>query len=140
MRPNLIRLRRIRFGRIKKALASPRLLVGRDGEIRTHDPLHPMQVRYRAALHPDFLIGFFLKEILLIPVFLVHRNGSPFWGLQKYHLLTNLANGNWYMVLGTGFRVSGVRFQVSGFRPCTMYQGLQTSDYGLKTNISSNSS
>ena len=30
-------------------------LFGRDGEIRTHDPLHPMQVRYRAALHPDFL-------------------------------------------------------------------------------------
>ncbi len=31
------------------------LFFGRDGEIRTHDPLHPMQVRYRAALHPDFL-------------------------------------------------------------------------------------
>ncbi len=30
-----------------------RLFIGRDGEIRTHDPLHPMQVRYRAALHPD---------------------------------------------------------------------------------------
>ncbi len=29
------------------------VLIGRDGEIRTHDPLHPMQVRYRAALHPD---------------------------------------------------------------------------------------
>ena len=29
------------------------ILLGRDGEIRTHDPLHPMQVRYRAALHPD---------------------------------------------------------------------------------------
>ena len=31
------------------------LFFGRDGEIRTHDPLHPIQVRYRAALHPDFL-------------------------------------------------------------------------------------
>ncbi len=26
---------------------------GRDGVIRTHDPLHPMQVRYQAALRPD---------------------------------------------------------------------------------------
>ncbi len=31
------------------------VLIGRDGEIRTHDPLHPMQVRYRAALHPDVI-------------------------------------------------------------------------------------
>ena len=31
------------------------ILLGRDGEIRTHDPLHPMQVRYRAALHPDVI-------------------------------------------------------------------------------------
>jgi hypothetical protein len=28
-------------------------LYGRDGVIRTLDPLHPMQVRYRAALRPD---------------------------------------------------------------------------------------
>ena len=27
--------------------------IGRDGGIRTHDPLHPMQVRYQAALRPD---------------------------------------------------------------------------------------
>ena len=27
---------------------------GRDGVIRTLDPLHPMQVRYRAALRPDW--------------------------------------------------------------------------------------
>ena len=25
---------------------------GRAGEIRTHDPLHPMQVRYQTALRP----------------------------------------------------------------------------------------
>jgi hypothetical protein len=30
-------------------------LIGRDGVIRTHDPLHPMQVRYQAALRPDEL-------------------------------------------------------------------------------------
>lgn len=28
-------------------------VTGRDGVIRTHDPLHPMQVRYQAALRPD---------------------------------------------------------------------------------------
>mgnify|MGYP006921530115 CR=1 FL=1 len=32
---------------------SPRLLCGRSGGIRTRDPLHPMQVRYQAALHPE---------------------------------------------------------------------------------------
>jgi hypothetical protein len=30
--------------------------IGRDGGIRTRDPLHPMQVRYQAALRPDSLI------------------------------------------------------------------------------------
>ncbi len=29
------------------------VIFGRDGGIRTHDPLHPMQVRYQAALRPD---------------------------------------------------------------------------------------
>ena len=28
-------------------------IIGRDGVIRTLDPLHPMQVRYQAALRPD---------------------------------------------------------------------------------------
>ena len=27
--------------------------IGRDGGIRTHDPLTPSQVRYQAALHPE---------------------------------------------------------------------------------------
>ena len=31
-------------------------LTGRNGEIRTHDPLHPMQVRYQAALRPEILM------------------------------------------------------------------------------------
>ena len=30
-----------------------RQLIGRDDKIRTCDPLHPMQVRYRAALRPE---------------------------------------------------------------------------------------
>jgi len=29
------------------------LLIGRRGGIRTRDPLHPMQVRYQAALHAE---------------------------------------------------------------------------------------
>jgi hypothetical protein len=29
------------------------ILFGRDGEIRTRDPLNPIQVRYQAALRPD---------------------------------------------------------------------------------------
>ena len=28
-------------------------MFGRRGGIRTRDPLHPMQVRYQAALHAD---------------------------------------------------------------------------------------
>ena len=30
--------------------------IGRGGEIRTHDPLRPRQVRYQAALRPDMLL------------------------------------------------------------------------------------
>ena len=33
----------------------PLELLGRGGGIRTRDPLHPMQVRYQAALRPDSL-------------------------------------------------------------------------------------
>ncbi len=31
----------------------PVVMHGRGGGIRTRDPLHPMQVRYQAALHPE---------------------------------------------------------------------------------------
>ncbi len=31
---------------------------GRDDKIRTCDPLHPMQVRYQAAPHPDVVCSF----------------------------------------------------------------------------------
>lgn len=48
----------------KKAQSLPtglfRFNNGRDGVIRTLDPLHPMQVRYRAALRPDWA----LKHVL----------------------------------------------------------------------------
>ena len=30
-------------------------MLGRNGGIRTRDPLHPMQVRYQAALHSEDL-------------------------------------------------------------------------------------
>ena len=43
----------------EKGLADFHLLtlinIGRRGGIRTRDPLHPMQVRYQAALHADKL-------------------------------------------------------------------------------------
>lgn len=35
------------------AITNPLDLSGRDGGIRTRDPLHPMQVRYQAALRPE---------------------------------------------------------------------------------------
>ena len=31
--------------------------IGRGGEIRTHDPLHPKQVRSQAAIRPDRVLG-----------------------------------------------------------------------------------
>ena len=43
-------------GALKKPWLRQGFLVGRDGEIRTHDPLHPMQVRYLAALHPEMFV------------------------------------------------------------------------------------
>jgi hypothetical protein len=35
------------------AIAEALTIFGRDDKIRTCDPLHPMQVRYRAALRPE---------------------------------------------------------------------------------------
>ena len=37
--------------------------IGRDGGIRTHDPLTPSQVRYRAALHSVTTNAFILKGV-----------------------------------------------------------------------------
>ena len=37
----------------KSNLLKYKYFFGRDGVIRTLDPLHPMQVRYQAALRPD---------------------------------------------------------------------------------------
>ena len=43
-----------RLGDARWATVATRLVrFGRDGGIRTHDPLTPSQVRYQAALHPD---------------------------------------------------------------------------------------
>ena len=43
---------------VEKQKANPKIgfllvTIGRGGGIRTRDPLHPMQVRYQAALRPD---------------------------------------------------------------------------------------
>ena len=37
----------------KPAAAGSLIRIGRDGGIRTHDPLPPRQMRYQAALRPD---------------------------------------------------------------------------------------
>ena len=42
-----------RPSRTKKKARKYGLKIGRDGGIRTHDPLTPSQVRYQAALHPE---------------------------------------------------------------------------------------
>ena len=65
------------------------ILLGRDGEIRTHEPLHPMQVRYRAALHPDLMFDLAETES---PGGNAHGNGSPFKGLQRYEIYYFIAN------------------------------------------------
>ncbi len=54
-------------------------VIGRDDKIRTCDPLHPMQVRYRAALHPDV----FLFSGICDTFCRRHGIGSPVKGLQK---------------------------------------------------------
>ena len=41
--------------KVELGLALLLYAIGRGGGIRTHDPLHPMQVRYQAALRPDKL-------------------------------------------------------------------------------------
>jgi hypothetical protein len=38
-----------------KPMGLPFFIFCRDGGIRTHDLLHPMQARYQAALHPECL-------------------------------------------------------------------------------------
>ena len=39
----------------RDAIGGEHCKIGRDGGIRTHDPLTPSQVRYQAALHPEIL-------------------------------------------------------------------------------------
>ncbi len=39
----------------RQQLLKPFVCFSRDDKIRTCDPLHPMQVRYQAAPHPDFV-------------------------------------------------------------------------------------
>ena len=87
----LTKLNRLRSAHKKSPTQSVRLLVGRDGEIRTHDPLHPMQVRYRAALHPDLM--FDVAETIS-PGGNAHGNGSPLKGLQRYENYRFAANQN----------------------------------------------
>ena len=63
--------------------------IGREDQIRTGDPLHPIQVRYRAALHPDLMFDLAETES---PGGNAHGNGSPFKGLQRYKNYYSPAN------------------------------------------------
>jgi hypothetical protein len=71
----LTRLKINKASRCLKALC----LLSRDDKIRTCDPLHPMQVRYRAALHPDV----FLFSGICDTFCRRHGIGSPVKGLQN---------------------------------------------------------
>ena len=42
--------------------------IGRGGEIRTHDPLRPRQVRYQAALRPDNYCSLDSKPLSKFPI------------------------------------------------------------------------
>jgi hypothetical protein len=42
--------------------------IGRGGEIRTHDPLRPRQVRYQAALRPDICCFLDFKPVSEFPI------------------------------------------------------------------------
>ena len=54
---------------------------GRGGGIRTRDPLHPMQVRYQAALRPD-------RRMLILHQF------SFFGNISKY---SRFSNGSFHL-------------------------------------------
>ena len=56
--------------------------LGRGGEIRTHDHLHPMQVRYQAALRPGNCCGLYQSKVIAN----VANN------LRQYNSRTNVAN------------------------------------------------
>ena len=53
------------YGSGETTLNRPYLIdfIGRGGEIRTHDPLRPRQVRYQAALRPDNTCSFDSKPL-----------------------------------------------------------------------------
>ena len=48
--------------------------VGRSGEIRTHDPQHPMLMRYQAALRSD------RAALLALPIIVVSATSRNRWG------------------------------------------------------------
>ena len=61
------------------------LLVGRGEMIRTSDPLHPMQVRYQAALRPDRSFRLYQMRLLkggLRVTSPLEKNGLAFKGAK----------------------------------------------------------
>jgi hypothetical protein len=53
--------------------------IGRGGEIRTHDPLRPRQVRYQAALRPDNCCSFDSKPLPRVKIL----PGMPKWSQNR---------------------------------------------------------
>ena len=67
------RLSAIRAGPKQKGsdFSKPLFYVGRGSGIRTRDPLHPMQVRYQAALYPDGITNCFTGEFYVVFCYLL---------------------------------------------------------------------
>ena len=61
------------------------LFSGRDEKIRTSDPLHPMQVRYQAALRPDE-VTIISDHLLFLPTFRRCRRGRTSAFSQLRHV------------------------------------------------------
>ena len=56
---------------------------GRGDVIRTHDPLHPMQVRYQAALRPDTTLSILLASSVRSQNLADFFNNLPYFGRRE---------------------------------------------------------
>ena len=58
------------------------LIIGRDGVIRTLDPLHPMQVRYQAAPRPEPRVIISVECIIWAQINALHGIASKASGID----------------------------------------------------------
>ena len=88
-------------------------LIGRGGGIRTRDPLHPMQVRYQAALRPDKPTSISEGRGLA----LVQMAGilpGVFWHLCVHHLFFHIAKQGRTAVVAILGRENTIRLLYAG--------------------------